>query len=210
MKKDRHSCTGHRTGAFILAMLLPLLVLSGCFGKYPTQVVELNVTVGKDIEALHRSYTALIDTHFDTLRARVNDFIKNRWTPTFIEDFKKRGNFDKLMKSGGTDRVNMWTNVVMETVESKRKELLAPIDAKQKELLQVVDRSFSLLGKANREITAHLKSRGKGADVLETVRDLYGLKPLREKIGDGLAEASELAKKQTSESKFKRKGESKQ
>lgn len=190
----------------IIIIILSLLVLNGCFGKYPAQVVELNVTVGKDIEALHHSYDNLINTHFDTLKARINDFIKNRWMPVFIKDFKRRGNFDKLVKSGNSERMNMWTTVVMETVENKRKQLLAPIDAKQKELLKLVGQSFELLIKANHEVTEHLKSRGKVAEALATVRDLYGLKPLREKITGGLAEASELTKKQTSDSQLKIKG----
>lgn len=210
MVRNRFTWPFHRTGPLVLTTFLLLILLSACFGKYPAQVVELNVTVGKDIEALHRSYSALIDTHFDTLRTRVNQFIKNRWMPVFIKDFKQRGNFDQLVKSGNSERMNMWTAVVMETIENKRSQLLAPIDAKQKELQGMVDQSFDLLVKANREITEHLKSRGKISDALETVRGLYTLKPLRDKIVDGLAEATNITNNQTSNNQLNLKGDVKQ
>lgn len=192
-----------KTSRAFCVLLLALTLLSGCFGKFPVEVVELNVTVGKDIQALHRSYRALIDTHFNTLRAQVEEFIKNRWKPEFIKDFTRRGNLEQLVKSGRQDRVNQWTTVAMETVEKKREQLLAPIDAREKELLQMVDRSFMLLGRANNEVTAHLKSRRKAAAAMEVVRELYDLKGLREKIENGLTEAADLTRRQTTADKAK-------
>lgn len=180
------------------ALLFLVLLMSGCImSKFPGEVVELNVTMGQDIKALHRSYRALIVTHFESLRQQVDAFIKNRWMPTFIEDFTQRGNLKKLVENGRPDQVKEWTTVAMEAGVKKRIELITPIDEQEIKLLEIVDRSFALLSKSNDEITVFLKSHAKKASTLKAAMNIVDLKGLREQIDSGLADATSKTLEQT-------------
>ncbi len=178
-------------------LLVALLLLSGCFGRVPGEVVELSTTVGEDMKALHHSYRALIVTHFDSLRARTDSFIKERWLPVFIDDFIKRGNLVQMVQNAPPGqpppRVSDWVAVAMETAEEKRNQLMKPIDEQEKELLEMVDNSFALLIKANARISSHLEKRSKKKGLLEEALNMDDLKGLREKITGGLTAASEMA-----------------
>jgi len=160
-------------------------------------VVELSTTVGEDIKALHLSYRALIVTHFDSLRAQTDSFIKDRWLPVFIDDFMKRANLAQEVQTAPPGQagplVSEWVAVAMETVTAKRDQLMKPIDEEEKKLLEMVDNSFGLLTRANAKISSHLESRSKKKNLLEEALNMDDLKGLREKISGGLAAATQLA-----------------
>lgn len=173
------------------------LILTGCIGRVPGEVVELSTTVGEDLKALHRSYRALVTTHFDSLRAQTDSFIRDRWLPVFIDDFMKRGNLVQAVQTALPGqaglRVSEWVSVAMETVMEKRSQLMKPIDDEEVKLLEMVDNSFGLLTRANAKISSHLSSRSKGKNLLEEALNMDDLKGLREKISGGLAAASRMA-----------------
>lgn len=179
---------------FILAVLL---LLNGCIGRVPAEVVELSTTVGDDLKALHLSYRALVTTHFDSLRAQTDSFIKDRWLPVFIDDFIKRGNLVQIVQTAQSGQagpqVNDWVTVAMETAMEKRDQLMKPINEEEKKLLGMVDNSFTLLTRANAEISSHLKSRSRKKNLLEEALNMDELKGLREKISGGLAAATQKA-----------------
>lgn len=178
-------------------LLAVLLLLNGCIGRVPGEVVELSTTVGEDIKSLHLSYRALIVAHFDSLRAQTDSFIKDRWLPVFIDDFMKRGNLVQTVQAAqpgqAGPRVSEWVAVAMETVTAKRDQLMKPIDEEEKKLLEMVDNSFGLLTRANAKISSHLESRSKKKNLLEEALNMDDLKGLREKISGGLAAATQLA-----------------
>ena len=199
-------------------LLVVLLLLNGCIGRVPGEVVELSTTVGEDIKALHQSYRVLVTTHFSSLRAQTDSFITDRWLPVFIDDFIKRGNLLQIVQNTlpgqAGPRVSDWVAAAMETAMEKRNQLMKPIDEEEKKLLEMVDNSFALLIRANAEISSHLKSRSKRKGLLEAALDMEDLKGLREKISGGLAAATQMAagnlEKEETGKTVKKKGESKQ
>ena len=86
-------------GFLTKALILIVLVANfGCSGRLPVEVVELSYTVGEDIGALHRSYRALIMTHFKNLRRQVERFLQDRWVPVFLADYAKRAKLAEIIK----------------------------------------------------------------------------------------------------------------
>lgn len=174
--------------------MLIILLVNGCASRIPREALELTTTVGDDIKALHLSYRALIETHFNMLRLHTDSFIKNQWLPVFVNDFIKRGNLVQMVQNPQTgnmeQQVTDWVTVALETIRDKRNQLMKPIDEEEKKLLEMVDNSFSLLIRANSQISSHLKSLSKEKEQQERTFNIHGLKGLREKINKGLEAAS--------------------
>jgi hypothetical protein len=70
-------------GALLMVCCLPF---SGCV-KVPAQAVVLSRTVGERIPDLQASHEAFVSAYFDVARQRVEDFLDQRWIPTFLGKF---------------------------------------------------------------------------------------------------------------------------
>ena len=183
----------------ILSQFLALLIVlhfSGC-ASVPKEVVELSYTVGQDLNAVHLSYRQLIQTYFDGLRKQATDFLDNKWTPTYIKKFIKKG---KLVERATNSDPNMvllgvrlWAEVAVEEIEKKKNELIDPISKDEKELLNSIDEAFAQLISANAAITAHLNSIRKVKEVQDEALQALKVKDLRDKINNGLIFASDKA-----------------
>ena len=181
----------------ILVVVLPTLV--GCSATVPKEVVELSYTLGQDLNAVHSSYRALIQTHFDGLRAQTISFLEDQWIPAYFEDFIKTGGLVESAQGADPDMVlkdiQLWAEVAIEEIEDKKRELLDPIDQNQVALLNLVDEAFARLMSANAAITAQLNSIRKVQALQDEVASAFKLKDLRDRINDGLISASENAEK---------------
>jgi hypothetical protein len=174
------------------------LTIAGC-ASVPKEVVELSYTVGHDLDAVHLSYRALIQTHFEGLRAQTITFLETRWVPAFLGDFIQNGGL--IQSAQGADptlvleEVQDWTEVAVEAIEKKKRALLDPINADETALIKSVDEAFANLIRANATITAHLNSLRKVQEVQDEALKALKLKELRDKINGGLISASERAQK---------------
>jgi len=177
-----------------LFLMTVVMLLNGCAGRVPGEVLDLSNTMGEDLKALHLSYRQLIVTHFNSLRRQTDAFIETRWMPTFIKDFISRGDLVQLVQTPlATQRdadVTEWVTAALDAVNQKRSQLMAPLEEEEKKLLDMVDSSFSLLAQANTKIYAHLKSLSKLNEPMEGGLNIHDLKGLREKINAGLAAAA--------------------
>jgi len=59
------------------------LILSGCFSA-PKQTIELAEITDEQIAELQKSHIRFVQLYYDKLREDINDFIDNKWTPTFL------------------------------------------------------------------------------------------------------------------------------
>ena len=177
--------------------LLILLTFLGC-ASVPKEVVELSYTIGQDLKAVHLSYRQLIQTHFDGLRKQTTDFLDNKWTPTYIKKFIKKGNLVERANNSDPKMVllgvRLWAEAAIEEIEKKKKELIDPIDKDEKELLDSTDEAFAQIISANAAITAHLNSIRKVKEVRDEALKALKVKDLRDKINNGLIFASDKAK----------------
>lgn len=178
---------------FKITVLLAVIILLvyGCAGRVPGEVLDLSNTMGEDLKALHHSYRQLIAAHFDSLRRQTDSFMENQWIPVFIKDFIDRGNLVQMVQSPpdgqGETGVTDWVTAALGAIGEKRNQLMKPLDEEEKKLLEMVDSSFNLLNQANAKIHAHLKSLAKVEESTAGVFDIRDLKGLREKINTGLA-----------------------
>jgi hypothetical protein len=65
-------------------------VLCAC-ASTPKQAVQLSVTVGRDVEAVHAAHVALVKRYFDRMEADVNAFVDGTYRPYMIGEVYLRG-----------------------------------------------------------------------------------------------------------------------
>src|SRR3954469_569520 len=75
---------GSRLGAALLIFFA--LAFSSCV-RVPPQAVVLSRTVGERLPDLQASHEAFVSAYFDVARQRVDDFLDQRWIPTFLGKF---------------------------------------------------------------------------------------------------------------------------
>ena len=186
--------TGRITRSFLFVIILLFL---GC-ASVPKEVVELSYTVGQDLNAVHSSYRELIRTRFDDIRAQSMTFLETRWIPNLLKDFIQRGELIQSVKGSDPkmvlEDVGVWVEVAIEMIETKKRELIDPIDNDEQELLRSVDEAFFRLTRVNAVITAHLNSLRKVQEVQDDALKALKLKELRDKINQGLISASDKAR----------------
>lgn len=100
----------------LLWILVSTIANSGC-AKVPPQAVVLSRTVGQRLVDLQSSHEAFVRAYFQVTRQRLNDFLANQWTPTFLGKFVET-----------SDLMNKLENVQPLTDEQKAR-LLASLQA---------------------------------------------------------------------------------
>lgn len=169
---------------------------AGC-ASVPKEAVELSHAVGQDIAAIHVSYVELIRTHFDGLRRQTVEFVDNVWTPTFLEDFIKRGQLVESAKAADPklvlEGVQDWAEAAVARIEQRKATLLKPIDDDERALLAAVDEAFAKLLRANAALSAHLSSLRDVQEVQDEALKALHVKELRDKVNAGLVSASDRA-----------------
>jgi len=75
-----------RSAIASLTTIALFLNSSGC-AKVPPQAVVLSRTVGERLPDLQASHEAFVSAYFQLSRERVEDFLDQRWIPTFLGNF---------------------------------------------------------------------------------------------------------------------------
>src|SRR2546423_5298800 len=70
----------------VLLTTILCLTFSSCI-RIPPQAVILSRTVGERLPDLQASHEAFVSAYFQLSRARVEDFLDQRWIPTFLGNF---------------------------------------------------------------------------------------------------------------------------
>lgn len=182
-----------------IVFLAVLSLLAASCAKVPPEVVSLSSALGEDIVATQTSYQLLITRHFDNLRQEVNGFVDTRWRPVYLRGFIQKGNLVRRATESDPDvvltGVSNWTQVAIETIDAKRKELLDPIDADEQALRVAVDEAFNRMIRANSTVTAHLNSIRKVTEFQDQILQAVQVKELRDKINQTLIDASTRTQK---------------
>jgi hypothetical protein len=176
-----------------IAVIVMIIGYLGC-ARVPKEVVELSYTVGKDINAVHVSYRQLIKNYFDNLRKQAEDFVDNQWAPAMLKRAIEKTELAKKIQEFEPkqvlDYLQAWTAAAIKRIQGKKDELLTPINEDERKLLAEVDDAFAKLTFANAVITQHLNSIRKVKELQDDVLSALGLKDLRDKIDNGMADAS--------------------
>ncbi|HVE77715.1 MAG TPA: hypothetical protein VNA89_02580 [Gemmatimonadaceae bacterium] len=65
-------------------------VAAAC-ARVPAEAVELSHVASRRVADTQTAHEALVQSYFRLSRARVEDFLEHRWTPTFLRNFVEQG-----------------------------------------------------------------------------------------------------------------------
>lgn len=123
-----------------LGSLVLIIMLAGC-GTMSSATVELSTEITVRIKDIEKTHIYAVNTYFDSERKRIEEFMKERWTPLFLrnfigtsrilEDLKKtesigantRGNLAVAAREYLTDpsEGEAMANKIVDTLNEKRK-----------------------------------------------------------------------------------------
>lgn len=179
-----------------LQIVVASVFLFGC-AEIPPSTMELNDTVGRDLETIHEANIALVDTLFDRMEDDVQQFIDTQYRPAYVK---------KLVEEFGlVNEINLamleqpdavliildeFVRAAVEDVDRKRSELLDKIEMQHNQVRAEVDRSFKQVRTAQAVIGAHLASVMKVHDMQADILAHAGLEDARHTIASKTAEVS--------------------
>lgn len=198
-------------------LLTAFVLLSAC-AQVPKESVELSTTVGRDITTIYKSHRELAKLLFTRMRQDVNRFVDNVYAPYQIRhamenDYKNakssvendrkssillaiNGAFkpeaSEKLQGQVFDAMGYMVSAIHEDIESKRQELLVPLNEQEATVLASIDRNYSQIIYANSIVTGYLASIVKVHDAQNEVLNAIGVDTnLNEVVGKKLAAASE-------------------
>jgi len=178
-------------------VVLCLLGVASC-ARVPEEAVTLSVTVGRDLEEVHRSHRALAERYFGRMKVDINAFIDTKYQPDLIEKTLNAGIMDTIVteakKPGGGRVLPFMTrtvNKITDQVARYRRTLLEPIEAQERDVLRAIDDVYTRIQNAQAVVTGHLASVRKVELAQEEVLGAVGLKDVRSKFIDTTAEVSD-------------------
>jgi hypothetical protein len=142
---------------------------------------------------------------FEHIRQRGLTVIKEKWTPIYLKSHvRESGLFEHLENEEIPEAerygdLEFWARGAIEDIDNKRKEFLEPLKMREDNLLANIDDAFGRLIRANAEVTANLNSVLKVQNLQDDILESVGLKDIRDKINNGIVEASDFAVKATKE-----------
>jgi hypothetical protein len=160
-----------------LGFLLIMFLVSGCV-VIPKETVTLSQTLGNDLVVLHNAHRNIVNIHFEKIKEEINSFVDDVYAPYIINyvlkgELKsyKEGNpslFGTIelagQKQGKEESENAlsemsdFLNAARGQIESKRDELISPINTQESQILLAVDQSYENAIYANSTITGYLQS----------------------------------------------------
>src|SRR5205823_424056 len=91
------------------------------------------------------------------------------------------------------DTMQAWSKEFSDTIQALRREFLAPLDKAEADLIHSVDEAFSQVARGNSAISAHLASLRRVQQTQDSLLNRANMTGLRQKIQDGLSQASDNA-----------------
>lgn|ERR1035437_32863 len=160
-----------------IGFLLIMFLVSGCV-VIPKETVTLSQTLGSDLKVLHNAHRNIVNIHFEKIKDEINSFVDDVYAPYIINyvlkgELKsyKAGNpslFGTIelagQKQGKEESENAlsemsdFLNAARGQIESKRDELISPINTQESQILLAVDQSYENAIYANSTITGYLQS----------------------------------------------------
>ncbi len=150
-----------------------------CTPPVPPQSVALSEAVGERISVTQASHEAFLAQYFASSRARVEDFLQQRWIPRFLANFTADSQLmealtDSALVGPSADQergalVLDFASAAIAEIEDQRRSLLRPIDRLEREALAELRASYADLQAMNASITAYLASTQKISETQDDV-----------------------------------------
>jgi hypothetical protein len=175
---------------FILcAALVGITSLAGC-ADVPEEAVTLSLTVQKDIGELERANVALAHQYFGQMREKINRFIDDTYRPQLVTGSLQRANTlnvlsQRIAANDGNGAIQVLQITVEEltaAIETKRTELLQPINANEVQVVQAIQDSYARVKSAQAIVSGHLASIRQVQVAQDQLLSDVGLQNLRGKF----------------------------
>jgi hypothetical protein len=163
----------------MLAGALLALNLGACTPSVPPAATELSRAVGDRIAATQASHEAFVTEYFASSRARVEDFLQQRWIPEFLANYTEDAQLMTLLTdstlvghTGDEERGSIvldFATSAIEEIEAQRRTLLDPIDRLERQTLKELRGSYADLVAMNASVTSYLESTQKLSDAQDDV-----------------------------------------
>ena len=195
-------------------ILCLVVVLAAACAQVPEQSVTLSVDVGKALEDLRQKNAALIGQLFSDRKKKVNDFVDAVYAPyviqrnlTAIKDYENTGKgismlnlIPKLINNGDEKGALAAMNFVVEgltnDIQSKRTELLVPIETQERQVKEAFDNAFGIVIQGNETTTGLLRSIHQVQSAQEKILQDIGLNEnLRGEANSAFGRASDTISK---------------
>lgn len=150
--------------AFILIIVAAFL-LAGCYSA-PRQTIELAEITDQQIAELHRSHLQFVHLYFDKLRADINEFMDNEWTPTFlakaVQNPQFREKLDEAYRANNQDALGSvmlgFSEAALREINQRRNDLLDPIDEQERLITEEINAAYADLQRSQTAIKSYLAS----------------------------------------------------
>lgn len=197
----------------IIVSLILVFTLSSC-AEVPKEVPELSMTVGVDIAAMQSSHRQIVRALFKELRQQRENYLQYEWTPEFIKTMIVDGKLREIaagdtvwneIKEDFEDpipgkeenqlltSINAWSTATIEEIQSKRNDLMKPLDDEEVNLLAAIDDGYSNMLAANAQITGFLTSLRNVEEMQDGFLDKLGMTGIRQTVNNRLVQVSEWA-----------------
>ncbi len=204
-----------------LTLIVVLSFFLSCV-SIPKESITLSQTLGKDLQILHKSHRNMVDIHFKKIKDDINSFVDDTYAPYVIhyvlnkqlEAYEKGDStsiYAVIHKAGevkgkeqseiALEKMESFLNAARNNIESKRKNLLEPIEKQQSKILKTVDDSYEHAIYANSTITGHLQSIRKVKEAQQEALSLIGLEGADSVITNSLVNISEKVSEATEKAK---------
>lgn len=177
-----------------IGFLWIMFFVSGCV-VIPKETVTLSQTLGSDLKVLHNAHRNIVSLHYKKIKDDINSFVDEVYAPFIInfvlkdELMKYRAGNPSLFgtieiagqKAGKEESDNAlkvmsdFLDAARDQIETKRNDLISPIESQESQLLLSIDQSYEHVIYANDAITSYLQSIRKVKETQVEALSMIGL-----------------------------------
>ncbi|MCK5823564.1 MAG: hypothetical protein KAG95_06145 [Bacteroidales bacterium] len=180
-----------------LIILISALFISSC-ATIPKQAPSLSEELGIKINSLEKSHINLLHSFFNQKREIVDEFIIKEWVPAFTEEFFTnqtiKDAWEEIVSSNNkedrTKFLTMLTPKLQNKINSKRIELIKPLDNLERELEYKIRNEYNIARSINNSLTGFLYSASKVDENRKRYLEMLGVTD--EKIDNALSKTDSL------------------
>jgi hypothetical protein len=141
------------------AISLFLCMFVAACATVPEETVVLSREQGRTLAELQRSHESFVHLYFSESRARIRDFIQNRWAPVFMETFIEESGVMPLLDEPDRGEVLLsFTQAAVTEIRGQETALLSQVDALETTAMNEIRASYTQARMMNEAVTAHLAS----------------------------------------------------
>lgn len=192
-----------------VSLALAAALIAGC-ASVPQQAVDLSLTAGRDLDAVHRAHLTLLDSYFDRMESDVNAFVDSEYRAYSIDrnmrDFKLVEKIrDPSMVGDGVDALDVmevFVEGIVGDIESFRSSLLGPVRSQRVQVRTEVEDAYRRIQDAQAIVTAHLASVRRVHDLQDEMLAKARVEGLREKFIETTAKSADTISKLTKKTEY--------